>query len=189
MTQSFTHAKAGVERRLAAHVVTQGSKSAISTDEQRGRARQSHEAGCSRMNDNVWLEIGVFAQAERRFGGQINVVRRELIPATLQRHPDDFVPDTFRRHRNQFPPDELDALVLLHHAGSDHRLHLRDGKASTRQSLGGRGHSDGGRFHEFARPLSRRADVRLSSSRRSAKVCGAERGTIRSVAAKSRVSL
>jgi hypothetical protein len=116
-------AEGGVERRLAPHVVSQRRIGDLD-DQQDVRSRQALEAGRARIDHDVRLEISVLAEPEGRLGSQVDTLRRNPKPAPQQRCRDDLVMISLRRHRNELPPDQLHALVLVHDAGRNHRLHL-----------------------------------------------------------------
>src|SRR6516162_9274801 len=68
---------------------------------------------------------------------------------------------SLRRHRNQLPPNQFDALVLLHHAGRDHRLDLSHSETAPRQAFGGRGHSCSEGFHDATSSFRGSSDAAL----------------------------
>ena len=111
-------------------------------------------------------EIGVLAEAERRFRNKPEVIRSGSIPSIQQRRLDDLVLVSLWRHRNQLPPDQFDALVLLHDAGRDHRLHFGDGEAAARQALCGGGDAGGGGSHGSRFPFGMNHTTSIGRRRR-----------------------
>jgi len=142
----LANAEAGVERRLAAHVIAQRGVGDLD-DEQHVRAGKPRKACRARIDHDVRLEIGILAETKRCLLSNRAILGPGPNPAVDERDLNCLVASSLRRHRNQLPPDQFDALVLLHHPGRDHRLDLGDSESAARQTLCCRS-NPGGRPHD-----------------------------------------